>query len=165
MNWNIKLHEFPSTLKRLIFWFIMVMFFGYGISISFLYQTTNFDSKGIEENYNGNEEDEDAEVLKFKKSSYEMKTNIHNHLFSMAVLVFIIGGFLYFTSINENLKSFLIIEPMISIIVTFGSILLMWNGHIIFKYIAMISGTLMHFSFILSLLLSLRELFFTKTKD
>ena len=164
MNWDIKLHQFPSTLKGLIFSFILVMFFGYAVSLSFLNQTTNLNPEGIEENYNGNEDDEEAEIMKFKKSTFEMKTTIHNHLFSMALILFITGFILQFTSVNNSLKSFLMIEPIISLIITFGSLILMWNGILWMKYITIISGMLMHISFITSLSLSLRELFFVKTK-
>ena len=164
MNWDIKLHQFPSTLKGLIFSFILVMFFGYAISLSFLNQTTGLNPQGVEENYNGNEEDENAEIMKFKKSTFEMKTTIHNHLFSMAVILFISGFILNFTSINITLKSFLMVEPLISLILTFGSILLMWNGLIWMKYIVILSGILMHLSFLSSLCVSVRELFFVKTK-
>ena len=164
MNWNIKLHQFPSAIKGLIFSFILVMLFGYAVSFSFLKQTTNLSTKGIVENYNGNEENEEAEEIKFKKSIYEMKTTIHNHLFSMAVIFFITGGLLYFTSVKLVFKSFLMIEPFISLIITFASLLLMWNGILFMKYVTILSGIVMHLSFFISLLIIFRELVFIKTE-
>jgi len=164
MNWHIKLHQFPSALKGLIFSFTLVMLFGYAISFSFLNQTTNLSPTGIEENYNGNEDNEEAEMIKFKKSSYEMKTTIHNHMFSMAVILFITGGLVFFTSINETLKKILMIEPFISLIITFGSLLLMWNGASYMRYITIISGIAMHLAFVISLIIIIKEIVFVKTE-
>ena len=74
MDINFKLNQLPSALKKLIFSFILVMLFGYAISFSFLFQTTNLTPAGVEENYNGNEENEEVDVIKFKKSTYEIKS-------------------------------------------------------------------------------------------
>ena len=52
------------------------------------------------------------------------------------------------------------IEPMISLITTFGGLWLLWNGVLWMKYIIMVSGILMHLSFVLIVFLLLKELLY-----
>jgi len=114
--------------------------------------------KGIEENYLGNEEDENAEVMKFKKGSREMLTIIHTHILSMSFIFFLLGGLLAITSIHKKLKLFLMIEPFLSILLTFGGIYFIWLEIGWMKYVVIISGTFMTGSFTLGVLLVLQQL-------
>ena len=45
----------------------------------------------IETHYLGNENDEDAEIMKFKKNEREILTIVHGHILSMSVIFFFIG--------------------------------------------------------------------------
>ena len=111
------------------------------------------------ENYLGNEEDEEARELKFRKSDREMLTLLHTHILSTSFIFFFMGGLLTLTSINRKLKNFLIIEPFFSIILTFGGLYLLWNGILWMKYIVMISGILMSAVFYIGSLLLIIQLF------
>lgn len=164
MNTDYTLDALPRPLKKLVMLFVMVMLFGYVVSFYLLASSTNLSPQGIEESYNGNEMDEDAEVLKFKKSEREISTTIHNHLFSLGVIFLVIGGLLYFTNVPKKLKNFLMLEPLASIIVTFSSLVLLWKGITWFKYVAMFSGISMHIVFVISLILIVRQLFSSKSK-
>jgi hypothetical protein len=55
------------------------------------------------------------------------------------------------------------IEPTLSLIVTFGGLWMMWHGITWVKYLIMISGILMHLSIVCIVLVLLKELLLTKT--
>jgi len=158
MQVNGLIHTFPRHIKMFIAAFVIVLSIGYGSGLLFVSETNSNTPRGMEENYLGNEEDELAAVMKFKKSEREMLTILHNHILSISFIFFFLGVLLAITSIPKKLKSFLMIEPFISIILTFGGIYFMWKGLIWMKYIVMISGLIMTVVFITSSLLILFQL-------
>tara|TARA_B100000508_G_C11394176_1_gene244915 strand:- start:58 stop:549 length:492 start_codon:yes stop_codon:yes gene_type:complete len=142
------IHQFPKEIKFLILSFIVVLSIGYYGGLSFVRSTTSMSSSGIETRYLGNEDDESAEIMKFKKSEGDILTLVHNHMLSMSVIFFLLGIIVATTSINKRLKYFLMIEPFVSIILTFGGIYLLWLGITWFKYIVMLSGLFLTLSFV-----------------
>ncbi len=142
------IHQFPKEIKSLIFVFIIVLSVGFYGGLSFVNNTTSMQPAGIESNYLGNENDEEATVMKFKKSETEILTIVHNHILSLSVIFFLLSLILSTTSINKKFKYFLMIEPFFSIILTFGGIYLLWRGVSWFKYLVIFSGILMTFSFV-----------------
>lgn len=143
MNYNGLILTFPKEIKVFIIAFIVVLSIGYFTGLLFVGQTSSTTPHGIEENYLGNENDDEAEVMKFKKSEREMITIIHTHILSMSFIFFLLGGILLLTKLPKKLKIFLAVEPFVSIILTFGGIYFMWNGVSWMKYIVMISGIFM----------------------
>ncbi len=143
MNYNGLILTFPKEIKVFIIAFIVVLSIGYFTGLLFVGQTSSTTPHGIEENYLGNENDDGAEVMKFKKSEREMITIIHTHILSMSFIFFLLGGILLLTKLPKKLKIFLAVEPFVSIILTFGGIYFMWNGVSWMKYIVMISGIFM----------------------
>ena len=93
--------------------------------------------------------------MKFKKSEQEMLTLVHNHILSMSIIFFLVGLILSITKLNKKLKLFLMIEPFISVILTFGGLYLLWKGMIWVKYIVMFSGILMTLTYSVSVLVIL----------
>ena len=142
------IHQFPKEIKSLILVFIIVLSVGFYGGLSFVNNTTSMNSSEIESHYLGNENDETAEVMKFKKSEGEILTVVHNHILSLSVIFFMLSLILATTSINKKFKYFLMIEPFLSIILTFGGIYLLWSGITWFKYVVIFSGILMTFSFV-----------------
>lgn len=142
------IHQFPKEIKSLILVFIIVLSVGFYGGLSFVNNTTSMNSSEIESHYLGNENDEAAEVMKFKKSEGEILTVVHNHILSLSVIFFMLSLILATTSINKKFKYFLMIEPFLSIILTFGGIYLLWSGITWFKYVVIFSGILMTFSFV-----------------
>ena len=155
----MKIHgiisQFPKEVKGLIFAFIICLSIGFYSGIRFVNDTSNSSPQGIEERYLGNESDENATVMKFKKSRGEVMTMVHNHILSLSVIFFLLGGLVATTGINKKLKSFLMIEPFVSILCTFGGIYFMWTGIPWMKYIIMISGLFMTLTFMVSTVLIL----------
>ena len=139
--------------------FILTLSFGFYTGLRFVNENTGNTTQGIEEHYLGNEEDEDADVMRFKKTEKEIITTVHNHVTSMSLIFLALGCILLITSIPAKLKKFLIIEPFISILLTFGGIWLMWSGVLWFKYIIIFSGILLTLTFTTSVVLILLQLF------
>ena len=150
MKFHGLIHGFPKHIKVFIAAFVLVLSVGYFTGLLFVNQTNSIAPAGIEENYLGNEEIEDAKVMKFAKGEREMLSILHTHVLSISFIFFLLGGLVAITSLPQKIKSFLMIEPFISIILTFGGIYLMWKGIIWMKYIVLISGTLMTLVFVVS---------------
>ena len=129
--------------------FVLALNVGFFTGFSFVRVTTSLNSQGIQQNYLGNEDDENAEVMHFKKSEQEILTLIHNHVLSLSLIFFILGSLLYMCKVPDRLASFLMFEPFLSLLLTFGGIYILWKGVIWFKYVIMVSGIAM----VLSLLL------------
>jgi len=154
--------QFPKEVKGLIFAFIITLSIGFYSGIRFVNDTSKSNPQGIEERYLGNEENEEVTTMQFKKSKAEIMTLVHNHILSLSVIFFLLGGLVVTTGVNKKFKLFLMIEPFVSILFTFGGIYLMWSGIIWFKYIIMISGMLMTLTFLLSTFFILRALLIKK---
>jgi len=156
------IHQFPKEIKLVIIAFIVVLSIGFYGGLSFVNNTTSMSSTGVETHYLGNEADEDAEIMKFKKNEREILTIVHNHILSLSVIFFLLSLILATTSINKKLKYFLMLEPFLSILLTFGGIYLLWKGVVWFKYVVIFSGSLMTVTFVVSTLSILYQLFFSK---
>lgn len=156
------IHSFPKEIKMVIAIFIIVLSIGFYGGVSFINKTTSMEPSGIETQYLGNEKNEHAKIMKFKKSENEVLTIIHNHILSMSVIFFLLALILSTTSINKKFKHFLMFEPFASVVLTFGGIYLLWKGIIWVKYIIMFSGILMTLSYTLAVILISQQLFVKK---
>ena len=156
------IHQFPKEIKLVIIAFVGVLSIGFYGGLSFVKNTTSMSVGGIESHYLGNEDVEDAEILQFKKNEREILTLIHNHILSLSVIFFLLSLILSTTSINKKLKYFLMIEPFISVVFTFGGIYFLWSGLTWFKYIIIISGFLMTLSFVLATISIIYQILFSK---
>lgn len=163
MEFHGLIHTFPKEVKAVLVAFVITLSVGFYGGLSFVRSTTSMSLTGIETHYLGNENDEEAEIMKFKKSKGEILTVVHNHILSLSVIFLLLSLILSTTSINKKLKHFLMIEPFFSLIFTFGGIYLLWSGIIWFKYIVIFSGTLMVLSFSIATLAILKEIFFSKS--
>ncbi|MDG1527801.1 MAG: hypothetical protein P8I51_04485 [Polaribacter sp.] len=154
--------QFPKEVKFLIAAFIITLSIGFYSGIRFVNDTSNSNPQGIEERYIGNEDNETATTMQFKKSKAEIMTLVHNHILSLSIIFFILGGIVATTGINKKLKSFLVIEPFVSILLTFGGIYFMWLGISWMKYVIMISGILMTVTFSVSIFFIFKGLLIKK---
>ena len=164
-----------NSIKRYgkigILFFLISLSVGYFTGLLFVNNTTSLNADGIEENYNGNfTEDESDEFdfnqeIKYKKSEREIITIIHEHVISFSLIFFCTGLLLYFCELHLKLKSFLIIEPFISTVITFGGIYLLWLDYSWMKYIIVISGSMLTISYCGQVLMIIRELFFVKKQS
>ncbi|WJJ98115.1 hypothetical protein [Algibacter luteus] len=159
MQLNGLIFTLPKEIKLLIGAFVILLSIGFYTGLLFVGETSSANPNGIEEHYLGNEDDENAEVMRFKKSDQEMLTLVHNHILSMSIIFFLVGGLVSITKLNRKLKLFLIIEPFVSVLLTFGGLYLLWIGVHWMKYVVMFSGFLMTITFTTSTVIILKQLF------
>ncbi|MCK5401945.1 MAG: hypothetical protein KAJ28_09960 [Flavobacteriaceae bacterium] len=164
MQLNGLILTLPKELKLLITAFIVLLSVGFYTGLLFVGETSSANPNGIEEQYLGNEADENALVMKFKKSEKEMLSLVHSHTLSMSIIFFLVGLLLSITKLNKKFKLFLMIEPFASVILTFGGVYLLWKGLLWMKYIVMFSGSLMVLSYTISIIIILSQLFKKKKK-
>ena len=150
MNLNGLIYSLPKEFKNLVVPFILVLSIGYFVSILLVDHTSSLSPIGIEENYLGNESKDPQIIYKFKKTKYQIYNLLHSHIISMSIIFFITGLLLLITDLNYYFKMFLIIEPFVSILMTFGGIYLLWNGVTWMKYVIFISSTIMAIVFLIS---------------
>jgi hypothetical protein len=170
---ELKIHNLPSYAKVFIFAFLLTLSLGYYTGVLFVKHTTEFTPQGIEESYNGNQieeemteddwENDDWKVensnpLKYKKSEQEIISIVHAHVISFSLIFLLLGVIVMLTSIPLWLKKILIIEPFISIVLTFGGIWMLWKDIAWMKYIVMCSGILLTITFSLSVLIVIQQL-------
>lgn len=152
------LSSLSGELKTLVFFFLITLSIGFYLGISFVNNTTDNKPHGIVENYNGNESNEAAETMKFKKSEHEIYNILHTHFLSLSVIFLILGILTYGTSIRPVLRRFLMLEPMVSVLLTFGGIYFVWLGYEWMSFVVMASGILMTLSYTGAILAIVREL-------
>ena len=157
MTYNGLLTTFPREIRLFIAVFVIILSIGFFTGLLFVKQTDSATPAGVEENYLGNEEDEEAPVMKFKKGDREMLTIIHTHILSMSFIFFLLGGLVWITRFPKKWKLFMTIEPFLSVLLTFGGIYLMWKGMLWMKYVVIFSGTLMTLTFTFSAILVLSQ--------
>lgn len=157
MQYDGLLLTFPREIKIFIACFVVVLSIGFFTGLFFVSETDSNSPAGVEENYLGNEDDENAGVMKFKKSEREMLTIVHTHILSMSLIFFLLGVLVWITRASKKLKLFLTIEPFFSVILTFGGIYLLWSGILWMKYVVIFSGILMTLTFAFSALLVLTQ--------
>jgi CBS domain containing-hemolysin-like protein len=152
------IYTLPKELKLLIGVFVIVLSMGFFSGLFFVGETSSTKPHGIEEQYLGNEDDENAAVMKFKKGKNEMLSLVHSHVLSMSMIFFLLGVLVSITKLSKKLKLFLMVEPLLSVVFTFGGLYLLWTGILWMKYIVMLSGILMTLSFIFSAIIILKQL-------
>lgn len=158
MKLNGMIFNLPKELKLLIGTFIVILSIGFYSGLLFVNETSSVSIEGIEHHYLGNENDETATIMKFKKSEREMLALIHSHVLSMSIIFFILGLLLSITQLNKKFKLFLMIEPFVSVVLTFGGLYFLWKGITWMTYLVIISGILMTLSYTCMVMIILKQL-------
>jgi len=158
MQYSGLLSTFPKEIKIFIASFVIILSLGFFTGLFFVNETSSAAPAGIEENYLGNENDDNAEIMKFRKSKREMLTIVHTHILSMSFIFFLLGILVWMTKLSKKVKLFLTVEPFFSVILTFGGIYLLWTGILWMKYVVIFSGILMTLTFAASAIVVLYQL-------
>ncbi|MEW6195517.1 MAG: hypothetical protein AB1521_10210 [Bacteroidota bacterium] len=168
---NICLYLLPKELKSFLLVFVVVILIGTGVGLVYLGTTTSYTPKGTIERFNGSDVPgenpaDDFEIPEqYAKPVSEMLITTHNHIFGLSLAYFAIGIIFYFNSMIRGFwKSFLMVEPLISVVVTFGSIWLIRYIDKNFIYLTIISSTLMFVTFYIMCGVIIIELIFKKEK-
>ena len=146
---STRLYELPDKLKLLCFVTVFNITIGVGIGLYYVGYTTQYSPSGTSEHFAGSKISDDFDIPdKYPKPFSELLNTTHTHVISMTFIFIITGGIFFFNSIiTGSIKTFLIVEPFISIIVTFGGIWLVRFIHPGFSYLVILSGILIYVSF------------------
>lgn len=164
MEMQGQIQKLPKEIKTLISVFLIVLSVGFYSGLSFVSKTSTASPQGIEEHYLGNEDNLEADVMKFKKSEKEMLSIIHSHTISLSLIFLTIGLLLGMTSMKKSgIKNFLMFEPLISVILTFGGLYFLWSGLMWMKFVVIFSGVLMVLVYTTSVFIILKDLLIKKS--
>jgi len=164
VNFNIRLCELPDLMKTFLSVYLIVLSLGVSIGLYYVSTTTEANVSGIVERWNGSKTTEDEIPEQYEKSIQEMLMTTHNHILGFSFIFLQIGLIFYFNSIvSSGLKAFLLIEPLISIILTFGGIWLMRFIDANYVYLSVVSGTVMYSSLYVMVFISIYEMKFKKS--
>lgn len=164
---NIRLYQLDKLLKRFLSSFVFVLSVGVLVGLTYLSQTTDYSPQKTIERFNGSQPANKGDILDipetYPKPVSEMLITTHNHIIGFSLIFFSVGIIFYFNSVLKGFwKSFLMIEPLLSTLVTFGSL---WGMRYItqdFVYLAALSSTLIYLSYFTMASIILYELIFKK---
>lgn len=163
-----KLYQLDPTLRHFLAAFTLLLSIATAVGLTFVYQTTRMQFSGVIERYNGSDFETLDETIdipeNYPKSISEMLLNTHNHLFGFSLIFLSMGILFYFNSfITGKWKSILLIEPFISVFITFAS---MWGMRFIapaFVYLLLFTAILTYLSFFVMAAIILYELLIYKS--
>ncbi|MFC2134317.1 hypothetical protein ACFLTH_06825 [Bacteroidota bacterium] len=162
---NISLCKLDKSLKQLLSAYILILSIGVILGILYVRLNTNLTLTGTVERFNGSDiVKSDFDVPEhYPKPLNELLLTTHNHFIGFSFIFLTIGLIFYFNSIITGVfKTILIVEPFVSILLTFGSI---WGMRFIddlFVYLLFISSVLMYLSYFIMAVTSTYELIFKK---
>ena len=139
-----RLRDADRTLRLFITAFLALVTAGYAVGLSYVGHTTSNTVHGLSEQFRGTPESSSVSELKYAKSADEMSILLHNHVLSLSLVFFCVGGVFYFSSlVNPGIKRFLMIEPIAAIATTFGGIWLVRFVSSSFSWLVLVSGVSM----------------------
>lgn len=161
---KIYLYQFQAQLKKFIIALLCSLTFGVFIGLAFLYYTTSFTPAGAVERYNGSPKESEFDIVEnYPKPVSEIFITTHNHVIVFTFIFSIVALLFYFNSVIEGfLKTFIMVEPFISIIISFSSLWLMRFVNSNFIYLMTISSTLIYLSYFFMVGVIFYELLFKK---
>jgi hypothetical protein len=155
---NFKLSELSPDTKRLFRAFLIVLTVGVCLGLYFISLNSSFNPDGVVTHFSGSETPDEFE-LSYGKSLKELVLTTHNHVISFSFIFVLLGGiFLGVERISPRLKKFLLVEPFVSILTTFGSMFLIRFVHPSFVYLMILSSVVLYLSYFLMFFYSIREL-------
>lgn len=117
------LRLWPSHLRLLVAAFMFVSVAGYAAGLVFMAHNTSGQPQGIVDHYAGNEDE-----MQFGKSGGEMLEIVHTHLLGMGLLFLATGGIFAFTDFPRRFQGVVMVDTMLSLLTTFGSLWLISLG-------------------------------------
>lgn len=159
---EIYLFQLNKELKVFLSIFLLVLSSGVIFGLIYLYKTTSFNKSITTERLIENDEliEEDFGINESpSRSTGELLMTIHNHIIGFSFIFFFVGGIFYFNSILGGFwKMFLIIEPLVSTLISFSSMLGIKFIDETLVYVTIISAVLLYLSYFIMITISLIEL-------
>ena len=152
----MTLQTLDKNLKKILIYYLVTLGVGFSLGVFYVYLNSEFSSSGMVEQYLGNN---DEWKPKLPKTLKDLVSHTHEHITMFSIIFLSLGLiFLYNNTIKGFWKRFLILEPFVSIIITFGGFFIIRYVTTSFSYIIMISSLLMYICFYVMLFISLYEL-------
>ena len=154
----MSLKNLDKNLKDLLIYYLITLGIGFSLGVLYVYLNSEFSSAGMLEQYLGNNDEWNP---KLPKTLIDLVSHTHEHITMFSIIFLSLGAIFSYNSVITGFwKKFLMLEPFISIILTFGGFFIIRYISINFSYIIMISSTLMYLCFYVMLIVSLYELMF-----
>jgi len=151
---SIRLNKLPSHLRKMLALFLVTLSCAYLLGLGYIYYNTGMTYTGISEDFRGSDT-----RMAFEKPAGEMFQTVHNHMFGLSLTFLLTGTLFYFSSFPSGLaKLFLLTEPFLSIILSFGSFWLVRYVSQGWTWLLLSSGALMALGFFLQVSQSLYDL-------
>ena len=144
-----RLVDLPQKIKYFLVAFLVLMTIGVTVGLVYVWETTSMSPVGASEHYSGSAVSGDLDIPeKYPKSVEGMLLTTHTHVISFAMIFLVLGGIFSLNSlIKGSLKTFVIIEPFITVLGTFGSIWGMRYLSSVYSYLSIIFGVMTYFTF------------------
>jgi hypothetical protein len=157
---NSKLPLIEKNLKSIIISYLIVLGIGMTFGLLYVYLTSEINPTGMMERYLGNNDDWKPQLA---KTFMDLVSHAHDHITMFSIVFLSIALIFNQTSTIKGFwKTFLMIEPFFSIIITFIGFFALRYITSNFAYIIMLSSGLMYIAFYIMLFVSLYELIFVK---
>jgi len=143
------LNQLSSNVRYFLLAFIVCLTIGVTVGLVYVWKTTSMSPAGASEHYSGSVVSGDLDIPeKYPKSVESMLLTTHTHVISFAMIFLVLGGIFSLNSlIKGSLKTFVIIEPFITVLGTFGSIWGMRYLFSVYSYLSIIFGVMTYFTF------------------
>ncbi len=167
MNSLPKLFELSTPIKKVLLAFLLLQLSGVLFGLGTLFVTTELSVTGTTTHYRGDPPPKDDFEIQdnFEKPLSELLLTTHNHLLGFSFIFALLVPIFYLSSIISGpLKNFLMIEPFVSVLITFVSI---WGLRFIssqFVFLTMLFGLLTYATYFVLVGMIGFELVF-KTED
>ena len=158
----MTLKSVEHNLKKLLIYYLFTLGVGFSLGVFYVYLNSEFSSSGMIEQYLGND---DQWNPKLAKTLRDLVSHTHEHITMFSIIFLSLGAIFSYNSVITGFwKKFLMLEPFISIILTFGGFFIIRYVTTNFSYIIMISSSLMYLCFYTMLLMCLYELMYLNDK-
>lgn len=156
-----NLTKLEKPLKIFLGAYLVSILAGLSIGLYYVSYKATLNPSKTAEYYRGSEAAEGNELIveNYPKQIEEMLLTTHNHLLGLGFIIFSIGLIFYFNTIIKGVwKNMLMIDPIISLMITFGSIWLVRFVDRSFIYLTYLSSAIMYASLYVMILVSLYNL-------
>jgi hypothetical protein len=162
---NIKLTELDAGLKNFLFYYLVTVIIGILVGLIFLGVSSEYTPEGTVEHIRASEAESDFDIPeKYPKAAADLLITTHNHILGFAFIILSVGLIFYFNSIIKGVWKYIImIEPLISSVVTFGSIWLVRFVDPGFIWLTIASSLLLYLFLFVMIFVCMYELKFKKS--
>jgi len=159
----MTLQTLDKNLKKLLIYYLITLGIGFSLGVLYVYLNSELSSSGMIEQYLGNN---DEWAPKLPKTLQDLVSHTHEHITMFAIIFLSLALiFAYNNTIKGFWKRFLMLEPFVSIIITFGGFFVIRYITTNFSYIIMISSSIMYICFYIMLFVCLYELILLNKKN